>query len=192
MRLRGGRGRRKGRRRIRRRNDDCGREFPFAGFHEWLRELAGRGNGHVELLGERFCVLKDGCGHRRQRQGHCAIRKRRRTGGGRKHRRRSRQRRDGFGREERGRLRGRRRFRDIGRYWKLTVWLGECGYESNHATQREQTGFESIHRSMRFVTRNAPFQWRAANLSWSLACNSLSSYRLTNNLLSSVGTTGLS
>ena len=23
-------------------------------------------------------------------------------------------------------------------------WLGECGYESNHATQREQTGFESI------------------------------------------------
>jgi hypothetical protein len=151
MRLRGDGGRRKGRRRIRRRKDDCWREFPFAWFHEWLRELAGRGNGHVELLGERFCVLKDGCGHRRQRQGHCAIRKRRRTGGGRKHRRRSRQRQDGFGREERGRLRGRRRFRDIGRYWKLTVWLGECGYDSNHATQREQTGFESIHRSMRFV-----------------------------------------
>ena len=66
----------------------------MSGSENWL-------GAAVELLGERFCVLKDGCGHRRQKQGHCAIRKRRRTGGGRKHRRRSMQRQDGFGREER-------------------------------------------------------------------------------------------
>ena len=32
--------------------------IPFVGFHERLRELAGRGNGSVELFGKRFGVLK--------------------------------------------------------------------------------------------------------------------------------------
>ena len=147
--------------------------------------------GDVELLGERFCVLKDGCGHRRQRQGHCAIRKRRRTGVGRKHRRRSMQRQDGFGREERGRLRGRRRFRDIDRYWKKN--FGWASADTKAITPHKESRLAlKVSSENEVCNRNTPFQWRAANLSWSLACNSLSSYRPTNNLLSSVGTTGLS